>query len=61
MFVINFLLDCARRARGARTEQSSKKIMTNLLENGYIHEFGFSRPMELHICESISPIVDLPT
>ena len=41
MFLINFLLDWARRARGARTAQSSKKVMTNLSENGYIHEFGF--------------------
>ena len=42
MFVINFLLDCARRTRGARTAQSSKKMMTNLSENGYILEFGFN-------------------
>ena len=41
MFVINFLLDCPRRASGARTAQLSKKMMTNLSENGYIHEFGF--------------------
>ena len=41
MFVINFLRDCARRAHGARTAQLSKKMMTNLSENGYIHEFGF--------------------
>jgi hypothetical protein len=38
MFVINFLLDIERRARGARTAQLSKKMMTNLSENGYIHK-----------------------
>jgi hypothetical protein len=42
MLVINFLLDCERRARGARMAQWSKKMMTNFSENGYIHEFGFS-------------------
>ena len=30
------------RASGARTAQSSKKMMTNFSENGYIHEIGFS-------------------
>ena len=40
MFVINLLLDWARRARG--TSKSSKKMMSNLSENGYIHKFGFS-------------------
>ena len=42
MFVINFLLDCAQRARGACTAQLSKKMMTNLSENGHIHEFVFN-------------------
>ena len=42
MLVINFVLCCARRARSARTAQSSNKMMTNFSENGYIHEFGFS-------------------
>ena len=42
MFVINFLLNCVRRGCGARMAQSSKKMMTNLSENGYIHKFGFS-------------------
>ena len=36
MFVINFLLDCARRAPGARTAKSGKKMMTNPAENGYL-------------------------
>ena len=44
MFIINCLLYCTRRAHGARTAQSSKKMMTNLSENGYIHEFGFMIP-----------------
>ena len=41
MFLIKFLLDCARQACGACTAQSSKKMMASLSENGYIHEFGF--------------------
>ena len=42
MLIINIVLYCARRARGARTEQSSTKMMTNFSENGYIPEFGFN-------------------
>ena len=53
MFIINFLLDCARGARGARTAQSSKKMMTNLSENGYIHEFGFNAG---HMTRKIGPL-----
>ena len=41
MSVINFLIYYA-----ARMPQSSKKMTTNLSENGYIHEFGFIR---LHV------------
>ena len=41
MLIFNFVLYCVRRARGARTAQSSIKLMTNSSENGYIHQFGF--------------------